>query len=132
MNKKNSGHFAKHGVVTDKANDLEKPMLENVTLLYVSGSADGKTDFFPLAVDSLSVREEVLFHTFPGLRSLTLNLSSACCPSGEEAAIALYGPRPVCRPGAGHPPATPPPQPWGSRSAPQPARVEGMWGDEKS
>lgn len=106
-------------------------MLENVTLLYVSGSADGKTDFFPFAVDSLSVREEVLFHTFPGLRSLTLSLSSACRPSGEEGAIALYEPRPVCRPGAGCPPATPP-KPWGSRSPPQPARVEGTWGDEKS
>lgn len=42
-------------VLIDKANDLEKPMLENVTLLYVSGSADGKTGFFLFAADSLSV-----------------------------------------------------------------------------
>lgn len=91
MNRKSSGHFAKHGVLTDKANDLEKPMLENVTLLYVSGSADGKTDFFLFAVDSLSVWEEALFHTFPSLRSLRLNLSSACLLSlREEAAAALY------------------------------------------
>lgn len=33
-------------VLIDKANELEKPMLENVTLLYASGSADGKTDSF--------------------------------------------------------------------------------------
>lgn len=48
MNSKNNGHFAKHKVLIDKANDVEKPMLENVTLLYVSGSTDGKTDFFLL------------------------------------------------------------------------------------
>lgn len=91
MSRKNSGHFAKQGVLTDKANDLEKPMLENVTLLYVSGRADGKTDFFLFAVDSLSVWEEALFHTFPSLRSLRLNLSSPCLLSlREEAAAALY------------------------------------------
>lgn len=57
----------------------------------MSGSADGKTDFFLFAVDSLSVWEEALFHTFPSLRSLRLNLSSACLLSlREEAAAALY------------------------------------------
>lgn len=55
MNRKNNSHFAKQRLLIDKTNDLEKPMLENVTLLYVSGSADGKTDFFLFAVDSLSV-----------------------------------------------------------------------------
>lgn len=37
-------------------------MLENVTSLYVSGSADGETDFFLFAVDSLSVWEDSLLH----------------------------------------------------------------------
>lgn len=85
---KNNGHLAEHRVLIDKTNDLEKPMLENVTLLYVSGSADGKTDFFLFAVDSLSVPEEVLFHTFPSLCSLRLNLSSTCRLSlMKEAAV---------------------------------------------
>lgn len=55
MTRKNNGHFAEERVLIDKANDLEKPMLENVTLLCVSGSADGKTGFFLFAADSLSV-----------------------------------------------------------------------------
>lgn len=45
MIRKNTGHLAKLRVLIDKASDLEKPMLENVTLLYASGSADGETDF---------------------------------------------------------------------------------------
>lgn len=88
MNRKNSGHFAKRRVLTDKANDLEKPMLENVTLLYVSGSADGKTDFFLFAVDSLSVWEEALFHTVPSLRRLRLKLSPTCLLSLRAEAAA--------------------------------------------
>ena len=60
MAEKNKGHFAEHGVLIDKANDLEKPMLENVTLLQASASADGKTGFFLSAADSLSVQKEVL------------------------------------------------------------------------
>lgn len=55
MTRKDNGHLAEHRVLIDKANDLEKPMLENVTLLYVSGSADGKTGFFLFAANSLSV-----------------------------------------------------------------------------
>lgn len=34
MKKKNSGHFAEHGVLIDKANDLGKPMLE-MSLYYM-------------------------------------------------------------------------------------------------
>lgn len=53
-------------------------MLENVTLLHVSGSADGKTDFFLFAVASLSVQEEILSCTvFHSLSNLRLHLN---CP----------------------------------------------------
>lgn len=53
MTRKNNGHSAEQSLI-DTANDL-KSCVGNVTSLYVSGSADGETDFFLFAVDSLSV-----------------------------------------------------------------------------
>ena len=53
MNRKNNGHFAEYSL-NDTANDL-KACVGKCHLLYVSGSADGETDFFLFAVDSLSV-----------------------------------------------------------------------------
>lgn len=48
MNRKKtcSGHFAKRGVLTDKANDLEKPMLENVIYYMCLEVQMGKQIFF--------------------------------------------------------------------------------------
>lgn len=84
-------------------------MLENVTLLYVSGSADGKTDFFLFSVDSLSVWEEALFHTVPSLRCLRLKLSPTCLLSlrAEAAADFCLRTRAGGRPVAG---SLPPPR----------------------
>lgn len=53
VTRKNNGHSAEQSLI-DTANDL-KSYVGNVTSLYVSGSADGETDFFLFAVDSLSV-----------------------------------------------------------------------------
>lgn len=56
MSRKNNGHFAEHGVLIDKANDLGKPVLE-MSLYYMSLEVQMGSRFFLLAADSLSAQE---------------------------------------------------------------------------